>query len=198
MGNREKPTAIQALHFLTIGSFPRSLAENLTARVSRRVSVPCRLVDTNLKVDLPLLPDREQVDAEALLKHLEEVRIAPGNILVGMTLRDLGIRIFTFVFGQARHKGSAALVSLARLKPEFYGLAPDSDLTLRRAVTEILHELGHIAGLTHCIDFNCLMHFATDVQSIDLRGTSYCSACRAELPEGLLTPGIQRREDRRD
>ena len=54
----------------------------------------------------------------------------------GMTLQDLGIRIFTFVFGQARHQGRVALVSLARLKPEFYGLASDSDLTLRRAVTE--------------------------------------------------------------
>jgi archaemetzincin len=188
MGNRDEPTAIQALHFLTIGSFPRAIAEDLVARVSRRVSAPCRLSDSTLGSNLPILPDREQVDADSLLRLLEEVRVAQGTILVGMTLRDLGIRIFTFVFGQARHHGHAAVVSLARLKPEFYGLAPDPDLILRRAVTEILHELGHIAGLTHCVDFNCLMHFATNVESIDLRGASYCDTCRAELPEGLTDP----------
>jgi archaemetzincin len=186
MGTREKPAAIQALHLLTIGSFPNALAADLTARVSRRVSLPCRLVDAQLKGELPLLRDREQVDADALLNHLEELEIPPGAVLIGITLRDLGIRIFTFVFGQARHRGRVALISLARLRPEFYGLAPDTDLTLRRAVTEILHELGHIAGLTHCVDFNCLMHFATNVESIDLRGASYCNACRTELPESLF------------
>jgi predicted Zn-dependent protease len=185
MGNHDEPKVVQALHFLTIGSFPRAYAEDLVARISRRVSVPCRLSDSTLRSPLPLLPEREQLDADALLTHLEKGPTDPGTIIIGLTLLDIGVRIFTFVFGQARHNGFAALVSLARLKPEFYGLAPDSDLTLRRAVTEILHELGHIAGLTHCVDFDCLMHFAANVESIDLRGASYCDTCKAALPPGL-------------
>jgi archaemetzincin len=105
---------------------------------------------------------------------------------MGMTMRDLGVKIFTFVFGQARRNGFAALVSLARLRPEFYGLPSDPDLTSRRAVAEILHELGHILGLMHCTDFTCIMHFATNVETIDLRGDDFCPKCVATLPPDFL------------
>jgi archaemetzincin len=187
MANRENPTAVQALLFLTIGAFPRTIAEDLIARVSRRVSIPCRLAEKALKESLPLLPDREQVDADALLKRLEDERTDPGTLIVGMTMRDLGIKIFTFVFGRARRNGHAALVSMARLRPEFYGLPPDPDLTTRRSVAEIVHELGHVMGLDHCEDFGCIMHFANNAETIDLRGTTFCTTCSSELPEGFLS-----------
>lgn len=186
MGTSEKSIPFQALSFLTIGSFPPAVAMDLAARVSRRVAVPCRVADKTLVGEIPLLPDREQLDADALLERLEQEPVNPSTIIVGITLRDLAVRIFTFVFGQARQNGRAALVSLARLRPEFYGLAPDPELTAHRAVTEILHEVGHAAGLTHCVDFACLMHFATNVETIDLRGNSFCRRCASGLPRGLL------------
>jgi archaemetzincin len=185
MVSSAKLTDIKALHFLTIGSVPAGVTEDLVARVSRYVSVPCRLLSTKLEYELPLLPEREQVDADQLLQRLEQERVAPGTILIGITYRDVGIRIFTFVFGQARRSGHAALVSLARLRQEFYGLAPDPELTARRAMTEVLHEVGHVAGLMHCVDFACLMHFANNVESIDLRGASFCAACASDLPPAL-------------
>ena len=99
---------------------------------------------------------------------------------------DLGLTLFTFVFGRATRNGRAAIVSLARLGPEQYGLAADSNLTARRAVAEILHELGHVAGLGHCSDVGCIMQFATSVERIDLRGLEFCPSCAAALPRHLL------------
>jgi archaemetzincin len=149
-----------------------------------------------LKESLPLLPDREQVDADALLERLEDERTDPGTLLVGMTMRDLGIKIFTFVFGRARRNGRAALVSMARLRPEFYGLPPDPELTARRSVAEIVHELGHVMGLAHCEDFECIMHFANNAETIDLRGTTFCLTCSSELPEGFLSQRQTMADDR--
>jgi archaemetzincin len=186
MVNNAKSIHVQALTILTIGSFPPAVAKDLASRVSRRVAVPCRVADKTLAGDLPLLPDREQLDADALLDRLEREHVSPTTFLLGITLRDLAVRIFTFVFGQARRNGRAALVSLARLKPEFYGLPPDPELTAKRAVTEILHESGHCLGLMHCTDFNCIMHFATNVETIDLRGQDFCASCAGELPDGFL------------
>jgi archaemetzincin len=190
--SEDRPPLLLALDFLTIGPFRRALAEELVAAVSRRVSIPCRLLETPPESDeseLPLLPGRSQVDSDFMLKSVETKQAArnaaPGTVLVGLTTQDLGTKVFSFAFGRARHHGHAALVSLARLRPEFYGLPPDPKLTVRRAVAEILHEVGHTAGAGHCNDLACVMHFATNVESVDLRGSAFCPSCTAKLPPGL-------------
>jgi predicted Zn-dependent protease len=188
MESSEASTTVCSLHFQIVGAFHRSRAEELIAGVSRRLAVPCRLLSSPFDERIPLLPDREQVDADALLERLEHQSKPMGTVTIGLTMRDLGVRIFTFVFGQARYNGHVALVSLARLQPEFYGLAPDPRLTSTRAVAEILHEVGHVLGLSHCGDFGCLMHFANNVETIDLRGNSFCSSCTARLPSGIFLP----------
>jgi archaemetzincin len=174
------------VRFLSIGAFPRAIAEELAARVSRRIFIPCSLITSPFKDKPPLLPDREQVDADALLKRLEQEPIEPGELLLGITMWDMGIKIFTFVFGQARRNGQAALVSLARLRPEYYGLPPDRELMMRRGVAEIVHEIGHVMGLAHCADFGCIMHFANNAETIDLRGMTFCPNCAATLPNGFI------------
>lgn len=188
MESSEAATPVRSLHFQIVGAFHRSRAEELIARVSRRLAIPCRLLRSPFDERIPLLPDREQVDADALLERLERQSQPKGTVTIGLTMRDLGVRIFTFVFGQARYNGHVALVSLARLQPEFYGLTPDPRLTSTRAIAEILHELGHVLGLTHCGDFGCLMHFANNVETINLRGKSFCSSCTAQLPSGIYSP----------
>jgi archaemetzincin len=169
-----------------IGPLPEGLAEDFAARLSRRVPAPCRVLGSSINPEVPWLADRqEQADADALLSRLEAEPADDGAVLVGVTSLDLAIPIFTFVFGRARHDGRAALVSLARLQPEFYGLPADAGLTARRAVDEILHELGHVGGLRHCEDSACLLHFAATVEALDLRGSSFCPACEARLPPDL-------------
>lgn len=182
------PTSIRALDFLTIGPFKRAVARDLVARASRRFAVPCRLVDSSVDLELPLLPGRLQVDADRVLGQIEEREAPRGTVTVGLTAKDLGVQVFTFVFGRARRHGRAALVSVARLAPEFYGLPCDSEVSARRAVAEILHEVSHVAGLEHCRDVSCLMRFSTSVEAIDLRGDSFCAGCAARLPRGLLSP----------
>jgi len=180
------PVRVESIRLVKIGPFPEGLAEDLAARLSRRVPAPCQVRASPLDVEVPWLPDRqEQVDADALLRRLEAEAADHGTILVGVTALDLAVPIFTFVFGRARHEGRAALVSLARLRPEFYGLPADPALTGRRAVAEILHELAHVGGLRHCEDGSCLLRFAASVEAVDVRGTSFCPACEAMLPPGL-------------
>jgi archaemetzincin len=164
---------------------PGTLA-GLAARLSRRVAAPCRVIELGA-MPLPRLPDRDQLDADRVVAALEERAAAGDGVLLGVTALDAAVPVFSFVFGRARLGGRAALVSLARLTPAFYGLPPDPQLLLRRAADEALHELGHTAALPHCPDASCLMRFAGTVEKADVRGSRFCDACRSRLP-GWLQP----------
>jgi len=176
---------VAGVELVSVGPLSSALASELAARLSRRVHVPCRLGAPEPRPPA-LLPDRAQVDADALLATLEErADAAQGRLVVGLTTLDLAVPVFTFVFGRARRGGRAALVSLARLDPAFYGLPADSKRLLRRAIDEVVHELGHVAGLVHCHDAACVMSFAGSVEKVDVRGTTFCAPCAEGLPAWL-------------
>lgn len=183
------PAAVAEVQLVPLGDCPRALAEELAALLSRHVGVACRVPADALPArDLPCLAGREQLDAHALLQRLASLprRVPPGAVRLGLTKRDIGLAVFSFVFGLAHTgDGRVAVVSLARLDPAFYGLPPDSGVTARRALGEMLHELGHVAGLPHCIAPDCVMRFAGTVEKAEARGCAFCERCRARLPNWL-------------
>jgi predicted Zn-dependent protease len=175
----------EAVTFLAGEELPRPFVEEIVARTSRRLGVPCRLHIAPWDSHAKRLDGRDQFDADALLMSLEAAA-TPGIVRIGLSGHDLGLALFTFVFGRAKRHGYSAVVSLARIAPERYGLPPDPELAANRAVAEVLHELGHVAGLAHCGDLGCIMYFATNVETIDLRGTAFCETCAAVLPPHLF------------
>ncbi|HEX5137072.1 MAG TPA: archaemetzincin [Planctomycetota bacterium] len=177
---------VLAVRLLRVGAVPQALLRDLAARVSMVASLPCR-VGVAAGVEPVALPGRAQVDADRLLLGLEGLPREPGAVTAGVTDADMGSAIFTHHFGRARHGGRALVISLARLKPEFYGLPQDRGLLLRRASLEFLHELGHVWGLGHCRDNGCIMRFVPTVEGIDNRGTAFCAACASAvaLPPAL-------------
>jgi archaemetzincin len=104
--------------------------------------------------------------------------------LLAVTGRDLYIPMLSFVYGQAQLGGRVAVVSLARLRPEFYGLPPDEELLTIRARKEALHEVGHLFGLVHCPEVNCAMTLSTGIQQLDRKQPSLCAGCAALASEG--------------
>lgn len=175
--------AVTTVELHPLGGLPPGRAHAIAARLSRRVAAPCRVVEPGAG-PAPILPGRDQGDADALLESLESGP-ADAAVRLGVTAQDLAIPIFTFVFGRARSGGRAAVVSLARLDPAFYGLPADEDALVDRAVREALHELAHVARLQHCDGPECLMRFAGSVEKADLRGARFCVACEARLPDWL-------------
>lgn len=110
---------------------------------------------------------------DALVGHFPpEDDVAPGWVLA-VTSSDLRGQDREFVFGEAALGGRWAVISTARL-----GAAGGQQFR-PRLLREALHELGHLAGLDHCDDPQCLMASAADVVAIDRRGTDPCSGCRS-------------------
>lgn len=117
-------------------------------------------------------------------------RSAPPDAqrILGVTEADLAIPTLTFVFGQAQLDGPVAVVSLARLRQEFYGLPGDRNVLRERVVKEVLHELGHTFGLTHCAESKCVMSLATHIGLVDSKEERYCVRCGGHLVRRFAAP----------
>ena len=174
----------EAVDLQPIGRLDAGTLGPLAARLSRLIELPVHVLAPAALEAAPV-PGRDQLDASELLQRLEAAAPSAPRLLVGLTGEDIAIPVFTFVFGLARQGGRACLVSLARTDPEFYGLPRDAERRDGRTTCEILHELGHLAGLAHCPDRGCLMSFAGSIEAVDARGSRFCEGCSARLPRWL-------------
>ena len=124
---------------------------------------------------------RGQYASIAVMEMLTRACPADALKLLAVTARDLFIPVLTFVYGHAQLGGNVAVVSLARLRQEFYGLAPNGEVFRERARKEALHETGHTFGLIHCADRDCAMALSTNIRQIDRKQAAFCATCAGRL-----------------
>jgi archaemetzincin len=127
-----------------------------------------------------------------LLVRSPAVAVSPegageGARILGVTEMDLFVPVLTFVFGEAQLDGRCAVISLQRLREEFYGLPANPALLRERAVKEAVHELGHTFGLRHCPDWRCVMASTHAVERLDLKSAEFCEGCR-RVVGGVAAP----------
>ena len=134
-------------------------------------------------------PARNQFDATEMMHAALDRCPADATRLLAVTERDIFIPMLTFIFGQAQLDGTAAMVSLARLRCEFYGLPPRQETFLDRCRKETLHELGHTFGLVHCLDRSCAMSLSINIAQIDQKRAALCHDCKILLSEKLEAAG---------
>lgn len=131
---------------------------------------------------------RNQYSSAHILRRLLTRTPADALAMLAITRRDLFIPMLSFVLGQAQLSGPAAVVSLARLRQEFYGLPPDPQLVLERAVKEAVHEVGHSFGLTHCANNQCPMSLSNTVLHVDIKGPTLCDNCAVLVEDKIKIP----------
>jgi len=107
------------------------------------------------------------------------------NKILGVTDVDLYAPGLNFIFGEAELLGEAAIISLYRLRPEFYGEQSNWNLFVERAVKEAVHEIGHTLGLRHCPHPTCVMHFSLHIGMTDRKRREFCHTCRLKVERYL-------------
>lgn len=125
-------------------------------------------------------PKRRQYHSTKILEWLKNIPVMDTRIL-GIVDLDLYVSELNFVFGEADVAHGVCIISLVRLRQEFYGLPKNENLFWERALKEAVHELGHTYMLGHCGDTRCIMHFSNSLQDTDIKGPDFCPRCKLKL-----------------
>jgi archaemetzincin len=123
-------------------------------------------------------PARHQYRSAEILRLLEKSTSGGRDRVLAIIDLDLYVSDLNFVFGEADITAGVAVISLTRLRQEFYDRRPDRAIFLLRAAKEAVHELGHTIGFGHCPDPRCIMHFSDSLDDTDRKGPGFCRLCK--------------------
>ncbi|HXZ34296.1 MAG TPA: archaemetzincin family Zn-dependent metalloprotease [Terriglobales bacterium] len=169
------------LQLLPIGKVDGGLLASMAPAMANTFALPCEIVSPGLDPEFAFHGERQQYHSSEILARMQERITGQTWRMLGVAAVDLYIPILTFVFGEAQIGGTCAVVSLHRLRQEFYGLPADGKLLQERLLKECVHEIGHTLNLTHCEDYRCAMAAAHAVEWIDLKESSLCFACQGRI-----------------
>jgi archaemetzincin len=168
---------MQRLQLICLTEVPKSVLDAIVKGLQEIFDLKVSIGPT---VELPIEaydPLRCQYRADRIVDFL--LSKFKGRVL-GVMDQDLYTEPLNFVFGQAQLGGRAAVLSITRLRPEFYG-GKDEGLLIERAVKEAIHEVGHVLGLGHCTALGCVMKFSNSVLEVDAKSGRLCNRCLARL-----------------
>ena len=169
------------IEIIPVGSLDVAILQYLRRVVSERlnaeVKVGARIPIENFSKNML----RNQYLSTSILNALSGMKGSDEVVLLGVADVDLYVPSLNFVFGEADQANGVAVISIARLRPSFYGLQGEDGLILKRAGKEAVHELGHVFGWGHCVHPKCVMFFSNILTDTDLKDDRFCSECRKSL-----------------
>jgi len=123
---------------------------------------------------------RRQYDGNYFISELRK-KGYENKIVLGICDVDLYVKGLNFIFGLASPLEKIAVISLTRLREEFYNKPTNESLFYIRALKEATHEIGHLFNLKHCGDPKCVMFFSNSIFDTDRKGPNFCPFCLKKL-----------------
>jgi archaemetzincin len=166
------------IHIFWDSQSPPGLQLPVTRMISSVLGIPATVSENHVRM-MGYVDGRKQIDAQVLLDSIQAYkhRHAIQDPLLLVVPQDLFKNGNSFVFGLARESVGAAVVSTARLSNEYYGREGNDDDLIDRITKEGAHEVGHLLGLAHCHDQECIMFKPNTLDELDRKKKVLCEEC---------------------
>ncbi|MFX1290164.1 MAG: archaemetzincin family Zn-dependent metalloprotease [Promethearchaeota archaeon] len=182
---------------MKIGEISQSILSNLKKNLEdefNKFNIRVDIFQESMKLrDAEYDVERNQYKAPKILRRLiERAKNERSFRILGILDKDIYTKSYNFIFGIARRGSYAALISVARLRENFYInntiIHRKQETTKKfekRILKEAIHELGHTFGLPHCYN-NCVMRFSNSLADTDNKPAKFCSSCFLKMQTILL------------
>ncbi len=123
--------------------------------------------------------NRRQVDIKKFIDVFRDRNPAiSSRVDIIIIDRDLYIPGRSYIFSATHLATKTITISIFRL---MYGLnlGDESDRAKfrERLYKEVVHEIGHLIGLDHCVRNECVMSFSPDIAHLDNKLPILCNVC---------------------
>lgn len=167
--------AVNELQVVPIGEVPVEFLKEIEAPLLQVLGLTSYVGKAELsRPQFAFNKTRGQYHTTALMRRLLTLKETGTPWILGVADVDLFMPDTNFVYGEADRESKVALMSLWRLKGE-------GDGWKKRTFVEVVHQAGHLIGLSFCEDAKCAMFLATTITDADRRQLQLCSNCRNEL-----------------
>ncbi|MHB8873635.1 MAG: non-proteolytic archaemetzincin-like protein [Myxococcaceae bacterium] len=170
--------AVKVLQLVSVGGPPPALLKELDEPLAAQMGVTA--VHGKVQLTSPAYAfnkTRNQYHSNAIMRRLSPLKEAGQQFVLGISDVDLFVPDSAFVFGEADRESHVAVMSIFRLRNG----PGDPDTLRRRTQVEVVHQAGHLVGLSYCDDPRCVMFLATTPGDCDRKTVALCNVCRNEL-----------------
>jgi len=159
------------------GAFLDRLAPTLEERFLATVSIERALAIPRSALNAT----RAQLFLSTLVARVRRAHPDGGAVYLAITDYDLYKTSHRFIYGDADEAQGVAVVSMHRLRSEYYGEEPEPNLLFQRLLKECVHELGHAFGLRHCYNARCAMYYSNSIFETDNKMPHFCETCERRI-----------------
>lgn len=165
---------------IAVGKVDKEILEELKADLMKIFNKEIFIGKDMPEPDYAFNKERRQYHSSEILDRIiQEKDYATFERILAVVDHDLYVPELNFVFGEAGPR--EAVISVTRLRQQYYGLPENPAIFQKRILTEAVHELGHTYGLGHCPNSSCVMFFSNSLVDTDRKGYQFCSKCRERL-----------------
>jgi archaemetzincin len=176
--------SVGRIGIVPVNAIDPSLLKRLALCLEERFLLSCS-VERTLRVPATSLNSvRKQLFLNTLAARTIALDLPYEGFRLAVTDYDLYKISHQFIFGEGSEEHKVAVVSLHRMRTEFYREEPDENLLFQRLLKESVHNLGHAMGLRHCQQPRCAMVVSNSIFDTDNKHPHLCETCerRARKP----------------
>lgn len=124
---------------------------------------------------------RNQYYAQVILAKLERTKANSREKVLAICEEDLYLPDENYIMGYVDKLSGTAVLSLYRIRQEFYGLPEDESKVYPRLFKEAVHRLAHLFELTECRNPKCVNYYSQVMLDIDNKSDKFCDICKRNL-----------------